>query len=121
MMHGLAKPKFVTSPLRNPNAFVAPYCVCTPCPEYNFYDLKCTFSILCTCYGLSLGLLSNAVLAYADENARNYWVKEGSEILLSLDASENQKLNKAFEQVLVDLSRTLLTYLLHGAESFLRS
>jgi hypothetical protein len=56
------------------------------------------FSVPCTYYGLSLGLLSDAVLAYADENARNYWVKEGSDILYSLDANENQKWNKALER-----------------------
>jgi hypothetical protein len=110
IMRGVANHKFVTSPLRNTNAFVAPYCVFTPCPEYIFYDLKCMFSIPCTCYGLSLGLLSDAVLAYADENAWNYWVKEVSEILHSLDASENQKWNKASDQVLVDLSRTYSSF-----------
>jgi len=64
-------PEIVTSTLRNPNAFVAPYGVCTPCSEYVFYYLKCMFSKPCTCFGLSLGLLSEAVLAYADENAYN--------------------------------------------------
>jgi len=84
-------PEIVTSPLRNTNAFVTPFGVCTPCPEYVFYDLKCMFSKPCTCFGLSLGLLSEAILAYADESAWNYGVKEGSDILLSMDAGENQK------------------------------
>jgi len=84
-------PEIVTSPLRNTNAFVAPYGVCTPCPKYIFLDLKCMFSILYTCFGLFGGLLSDAVLTYADENAWNYGVKEGSDILHSLDAGESQK------------------------------
>jgi len=88
-------PEIETSPLRNPNAFVAPYDVCTTCPEYVFNDLKCMFSKPCTCFGLSLGLLSEAILAYADENTWNYGVKEGSDILHSLDAGENQKWNGA--------------------------
>lgn len=64
------------------------------------------FCIPCTYFGISLGLLSDAILVYADENPRNYGGQRGFRYLHSLDAGENQKWNAAVEQVLVDLSRT---------------
>lgn len=81
-----------------------------PVRNIYFYDFKCMFSIPCTCFGFSLGLLYDAILAYADKSDWNYGFREDSDILHSLDAGGNQKWNEAVQNVFVDLSRTYSSF-----------